>query len=635
MHPSPGTFTSSAGITSDGAACCVFANVSFPAMALPALTDADVRAWTAERFYERGRRYFDEGRLQHPRRAGSTLKVECVGSQPQPYRVEVRLDAEGITSARCSCPMGEGGRCKHVVALLLAWVHDASTFTETAALADALHKHDKGQLVALIEQMIDRHPDLERLARLSTDAGAPLDEVRLRQEVEQVLPDFDAGYAPHGYDTPHAVGEALEDFLIVGDDYAQRGHLGDAARAYETVARAILDNYEAAFDHEGDISYAVHQCTERLAALLETTDDANLRLRILRVLFDVWCWDTDRGGYGISDAVPGIVIDRATPAERHRVAGWVREKLPGSNELNEPASSPAPWVGCTPSRTRFEWRHERYGQFLLDLEADTLSDEEYLDICRRCGLLEERVERLLVLGRTEEALDAASSDASAHQLARLAERFVEHGAGEAVCDRIEERVAGQVGAGNDAGRLTEWLRDYAREHGDEEAALRLSKKMFWHRPSVEKYEPVRAAAQALGTWNEERGEILRRLEDDDRFALLTRLHLADGHVEDALGTVHRAEASLRGGPSLKIAVARAAEDEAPQQATDLYLEVACDLIDQRGRDNYAQAAEHLDRIKRIHQQQSSEADWHNLIAMIREDNSNLPALQDELDKAGL
>jgi uncharacterized Zn finger protein len=59
------------------------------------------------------------------------------------------------------------------------------------------------------------------------------------------------------------------------------------------------------------------------------------------------------------------------------------------------------------------------------------------------------------------------------------------------------------------------------------------------------------------------------------------------------------------------------------------------LPDGRGRSNYAQAAEHLARIKHIRETGHDHTDWDDLIAMIREDNNNLPALQDELDKAGL
>ena len=46
---------------------------------------------------------------------------------------------------------------------------------------------------------------------------------------------------------------------------------------------------------------------------------------------------------------------------------------------------------------------QAYGQFWLDLQKETLSDEAYLHICRETGLTSELIDRLLTLGRIDEA----------------------------------------------------------------------------------------------------------------------------------------------------------------------------------------------------------------------------------------
>ncbi len=53
-----------------------------------------------------------------------TLKALCQGSAASPYRVEVTFSQKGIASTNCSCPVGAGGYCKHVAALLLTWLHE-------------------------------------------------------------------------------------------------------------------------------------------------------------------------------------------------------------------------------------------------------------------------------------------------------------------------------------------------------------------------------------------------------------------------------------------------------------------------------------------------------------------------------
>jgi uncharacterized Zn finger protein len=59
------------------------------------------------------------------------------------------------------------------------------------------------------------------------------------------------------------------------------------------------------------------------------------------------------------------------------------------------------------------------------------------------------------------------------------------------------------------------------------------------------------------------------------------------------------------------------------------------LIRQRGRDNYAQAAAYLLQVHEAYQRLDEPQSWQALIANIREQHRNLPALRDELSRAGL
>ena len=63
---------------------------------LPALTESDVRCWTDERSFGRGRGYFWGGYILNPRRQGDTIEARCQGSRPQPYHVEITLGPDGI-----------------------------------------------------------------------------------------------------------------------------------------------------------------------------------------------------------------------------------------------------------------------------------------------------------------------------------------------------------------------------------------------------------------------------------------------------------------------------------------------------------------------------------------------------------
>ena len=91
---------------------------------------------------------------------GITLTAECEGSSAPSYRLRVELDDGGIRSAVCACPYDWGGYCKHIVALLLTYIHKPEEFTEQKSLADLLSGLDRDTLVALITRLAERDSDL-------------------------------------------------------------------------------------------------------------------------------------------------------------------------------------------------------------------------------------------------------------------------------------------------------------------------------------------------------------------------------------------------------------------------------------------------------------------------------------------
>ena len=157
------------------------------------------------------------------------------------------------------------------------------------------------------------------------------------------------------------------------------------------------------------------------------------------------------------------------------------------------------------------------------------------------------------------------------------------------------------------------------------------------------YEPVRTAAKALDRWDAVRRTLLEGLRQQERYSTLTEIYLAENEIDKALETVHLKPQRARRfgfygyGPdaSLKIRVAEAAEKSHPHDAIDIYLNVVLRLIEQRGRGNYAQAAEYLKRIQTAYLGLNEPERWQLLIAEIRESNKRLPALKDELNKAKL
>ncbi len=592
---------------------------------LPEVTLDQIRAWTSEASFGRGDNYFRQGNILSPRRQERTLRAECLGSQPSPYRVKVTLGETGIAAGSCSCPIGTGGHCKHAVALLLTWLHEPERFTEMETLATALEGLAREELVALIQKMVMRYPDLESMLTLKTlskpSTAQTLSPEPIRNQVTRAL--FSHG---HDWQSGHYISAELSEIVALGDGFAEREDWANAALVYMTIAETVRAAYDQIFDHDGDVIVVVADCVAGLGDCLKAAPDLASRTEILRTLFDLYQWDTGLGGYGAADEVPGLLLDIARSDERRVLSGWVREALPASSTAED--------------RFYHDWQRRTLGGFLLDLEADQLNNEQYLELCRETGRYEELIDRLLGSGRATEAVAEAKRFPD-YQLSTLADLFVAHGHGDLaqtlVTDRWEQ---------SEDSRLLSWLQRYAEQHGQPERALELAQMQFWQGPSVAGYQELRRLAEPLGRWSALSAKVLSRLAAEGYDDQLVRIHLEEGAAEAALQAFEvlaekeeqRRQSQIGGwstAAALRLPVATAIEASHPWKAVALIKPIVDDLIAARGRGNYARAARHLQTVRDIYAAQGAMEEWQAFIGDLKEENRRLPALQDELKKAGL
>ncbi|MDD5656487.1 MAG: SNF2-related protein, partial [Elusimicrobia bacterium] len=98
-------------------------NISAPESKLdPFCVENNLRSWASSRIIARGIDYCRKGRvLSLELLDGNRVRAEVEGSIAEPYRVEIRFDANGLPAAKCSCPFDWEPLCKHAVAALIAW----------------------------------------------------------------------------------------------------------------------------------------------------------------------------------------------------------------------------------------------------------------------------------------------------------------------------------------------------------------------------------------------------------------------------------------------------------------------------------------------------------------------------------
>lgn len=89
------------------------------------ITEQDIARFCGNTIRGRGKTYFRRGHVQSPTVQGTILRAKVKGSQRTPYRVKVVLDV-GLMEGVCDCPYW--ANCKHMAALLYAWMNAPETF---------------------------------------------------------------------------------------------------------------------------------------------------------------------------------------------------------------------------------------------------------------------------------------------------------------------------------------------------------------------------------------------------------------------------------------------------------------------------------------------------------------------------
>jgi hypothetical protein len=191
-----------------------------------------------------------------------------------------------------------------------------------------LLQQEKGQLVALINEMIQREPKLRDMVELyrfrESQRGKPIDLGKIGQQVRKAFNlrvDRDAA------------GEAasnLEPILDIADDYLENHSYFNAARVYQVIVQAFSneeeiinsDEYGDSFnDTVEDINSGLETC------LQESQGDGEIREQALHVLYQLIEADTLIGGMGLEGRAESVLLTHVTLEEHQLLEAWIHETI--------------------------------------------------------------------------------------------------------------------------------------------------------------------------------------------------------------------------------------------------------------------------------------------------------------------
>lgn len=593
---------------------------------IPMLTEQKIRTFVGEQNFLKGQQGIRDEAIVNPEQQAMALKAYCYGSLPEPFRVQVTFDGSGITASLCSCSgrtpaYGDRG-CEHAAALLLVWNEQPEAFTQTDDIHTILERQSKAQLIVLIKQLLQKQPEVEWQITMPPLAGhksVPIDTEEYRRQVDEAF-----RHAGHEWDAVYGISHDLYQITATAARFARQRDYANATAIYEVLGVRTLSHYLSYHDEDGALGRVVQDCVEGLGACLESErEDAILRERILKAIFAVYRFDVDHGGFGLTRDIPPEFLKATTPEEKYLIAQWVRTALA---ELRE-------------KKQESDWRLTHFGGLLLALEADVLSDEDFLRIGRETKSIQEVVTRLLELGRVDEAIQDASQ-ANGWQLLKLADLFVQYWQDAAVEGMMYEKAQQEMYT-----IAAEWLKNHYLAKNKLADALEMVELIFRKRPWFAEYQKMREISKELGNWEAVRQEVHMFLETTKNISTLVEAALDEGDIERALQLLQATKPPGPGGyqwqydyartPEVALKAAEHTEEAYPRASIDLYQQHVERLIAGRGRSNYQVACRYLAKIRSLYEKLDETEQWATYLAWLRKRHSRLSTLKEELAAAGL
>lgn len=289
---------------------------------LPRLTEAHVRELANEKSFDRGEAYYHDGSVLEPVRQERELRAQCQGSDYEPYQVSTTLGKSGIAETSCTCPYDYGGICKHIVALLLAYIHEPQSFRPIPPLATLLAGRSREELITLIGELIRREPELLSLVELSVETGHaargnPPDVSVYRRQTRRAL----------RHESEHVVEKELRALREVAARSVKAGDWLNAGTIYHAVLDEAVRGYDdmlREIDEDGGIAVVIDELAQGLSQCLKKGEaDAETRRAWLGTLLEAELADIEMGGIDLAPSAREAVLEHANDEEW----AWIEERL--------------------------------------------------------------------------------------------------------------------------------------------------------------------------------------------------------------------------------------------------------------------------------------------------------------------
>lgn len=612
-------------------------------MRLPPLSEAQIRQHASAESFARGESYYQRGAVGPLALRGDLLQAAVEGSEYEPYRVTVSLDAGGVRAADCTCPYDWGGLCKHIVATLLSYVHAAPDEVEVRPpLAELLVGLDRSQLETLLLRLAAEDAALvERIDTLIAAAPAPaqvapstggapttgagsgrrtaVDATAFRQQIRRIFraerSDDYMAYASILANLAPLVGQ-IQAFLA-----------GDDAQSALLLLEALTDEYSEAWidydDSDGELGGFFDELGALWAEALLGANPKQAELKRWRERLEGWAASAEEYGCeGLDVALQAATEGWSEP--------WIDAAILGEARTDtQPAGAYADELLAIRLRIL-----ERSGHI-----------EEALNLATAAGMHGDQALLLLRLGRTAEAVALGRGQfSSAEEALVLAQALRERGDLEHALAIGEHGLnlggaePGSYGQEQARARLAAWLVDLAAGQGRVELALRAGAEALRVAPDLGLYRRLAELASTHpdvveGGWPALRERLLACVRTSQGWRVSERIDifLHEGLIDDAIAAL----GAHPSGDNLA-RVMDAAMAARPDWVITAAISSAAAIIDVGKAQSYDSAIEWLRRARAAYQATGRQPEWQAYLQGLRAQHGRkykLMGLLDQLERA--
>ncbi|MBN1449390.1 MAG: SWIM zinc finger family protein [Anaerolineales bacterium] len=560
------------------------------------LTESTIRSFASEQSFERGHEYYHSGSIYNTVRQGNTLLADCEGTYT--YHLRIELDEGGIQSTSCTCPYDFGGYCKHLVALLLTYIHKPGEFTERKPISALLENVDKATLVTVLAKLTDRNPELYNWLETSL----PVASVTFEQAESQTRP----------------VSQVSEP--------AWRKRIKNVLRP----GRGYYDDYESSYSASNDLDEITNSASEILTAG-DAQGAITILLALLEELYDAYeMFDDSDGDLGDSANYAGEILAEAILSadldEKERKS-LECNLAPIAKDLSDYAIENGVEIAQLALEYGWETHPEYVNDFTADLDKAKLNvlerqgrTDEFLSLCQQTGQHLRYTQKLMQLGRIEEAIHVAYQISEPNHILEIAKTLRESNR---LSDAISLAEHG-ITLGGQKYHLAAWLAPLEESQRRLEPALQAHLATFSEAPSLETYKHIQRLSGEH--WTELQPEQMKILLQSGRLDAIASVYLHEQQWDEAIVIAEKNTHDY----SLREKVADAVIAYRPDWVIRISIQEAEKLIEPTQSRYYPHAARWLAKAKQAYIQSSRAAEWQAYFNKLKITYARRPSLQKEL-----